>query len=86
MDFCFLGTIFGKVQYVLVLKDELTHYCELTPCDSPTSGVAAAAILDWNKRYGLPDMWVSDCGSHFMNSILQDLRQRLHLEHKFFPV
>ncbi|POM64024.1 LOW QUALITY PROTEIN: Hypothetical protein PHPALM_20508 [Phytophthora palmivora] len=38
--------------YLLVLKDEATHFCELTPRSTPTSTVAVEAILAWHSRYG----------------------------------
>ncbi|POM64205.1 Hypothetical protein PHPALM_20306 [Phytophthora palmivora] len=34
---------YGTTRYALVLKDELTHCCELMACDSPTSGVEFSA-------------------------------------------
>ncbi|KAG6621864.1 Retrotransposon protein, Ty3-gypsy subclass [Phytophthora cinnamomi] len=46
MDYLSMDDSYGPTKYVLVLKDELTHFCELIPCDSPTSTVAATAMLD----------------------------------------
>jgi hypothetical protein len=60
MDYLFMGKSHGTERYILVLKDELIHYCELVACDTPTSGTAAQAVLDWHKRFGLPEQWVSD--------------------------
>ncbi|GMF64573.1 unnamed protein product [Phytophthora lilii] len=85
-DFLFMGESYGDTQYVLVLKDELTHYCELIACDAPTSSVTAAAILDWAKRFGLPAMWVSDNGTHFKNKLMDNLRDRVKALHTFVPV
>lgn len=68
MDYLYLVPSYGTSHYVLVLKDELTQYCELVCADSPssmTSMTAVEAVLDSHKRFGLPDMWVSDNGSHF---------------------
>lgn len=70
-DYLFMGETYGTTCYLLVLKDELTHFCELIPCDSPTSSVVVAAILDWAKRFGLPAMWVSDNGAHFKNNLME---------------
>ncbi|KAF1313127.1 hypothetical protein FI667_g17682, partial [Globisporangium splendens] len=86
MDLLFMGDTYGPTHYVLVLKDELTHYCELVACDSATSEVAAAAILDWAKRFGMPKTWVSDNGTHFKNQILECLRARVGAKHRFTPV
>ncbi|KAJ0408500.1 hypothetical protein P43SY_006430 [Pythium insidiosum] len=46
IDFLYMGGSDGTTCYVLVLKDELAHYCELVACDSPTSTVTAMAVLD----------------------------------------
>ena len=53
-DFLTLGESFGTSRYLLVLKDEASHFVELVTCDSPTAEVAAEAILDWHSRYGVP--------------------------------
>ncbi|OWY98193.1 hypothetical protein PHMEG_00031098 [Phytophthora megakarya] len=76
-DFLTLGDSFGSSRYVLVLKDEATHYVDLVACDSPTSEVAATAILDWYSRFGAPNVWVSDCGSHFKSKVISELSRRL---------
>ncbi|GMF37865.1 unnamed protein product [Phytophthora fragariaefolia] len=60
MDYLSMDDSYGPTKYVVVLKDELTHFCELIPCDSPTSTVAATAMLDWFKRFGMPAMWMSE--------------------------
>jgi transposase InsO family protein len=86
MDYLYLGESYGNARYVLLLKDELTHYCELVACDQPTAQVAVDAILDWFKRFGLPETWVSDNGSHFKATLVQEVAQRLKSTHKFVPV
>ncbi|OWZ09554.1 hypothetical protein PHMEG_00017726 [Phytophthora megakarya] len=55
------------MQYVFVLKDSLTHYCELFPCSTPTANVAAEGLIEWYKRYGCPFRLFSDQGVHFRN-------------------
>ncbi|KAG3183889.1 hypothetical protein PC128_g13971 [Phytophthora cactorum] len=63
LNYLYLGESYGDAKYVLVLKDELTHFCELVPTDSADSQTAVVAILDWNKRFGIPEMgfrqWVA---------------------------
>ncbi|POM71410.1 Hypothetical protein PHPALM_12030 [Phytophthora palmivora] len=54
--------------------------------DTPTSIVAATAILDWYKRFGLPKEWISDNGSHFKAQVMEDLAGRLQASQKFVPV
>ncbi|OWZ20798.1 hypothetical protein PHMEG_0004735 [Phytophthora megakarya] len=65
MDFLGMGETYDSPRYLLVLKDEITHFCELIACDSPSSDVAAAGVLDWAKSFGLPAAWMPDQSSHF---------------------
>lgn len=46
VDFLYLGDNYGVNRYILVLKDELTQYCELVQTDSASSEVVADAIYD----------------------------------------
>ncbi|OWY98346.1 hypothetical protein PHMEG_00030909, partial [Phytophthora megakarya] len=82
-DFLYMGDSADQTQYILVLKDGLSHFCELVACDSPTSSIAAQALLDWSKRFGAPDMLMSDTGSHFKNLLVNELCQRLQVEQHF---
>ncbi|GMF14488.1 unnamed protein product [Phytophthora fragariaefolia] len=87
VDYIYLGASYGNDgNYVLVLKVELTHYCELVPADTPTSTVAATAILDWYKRFGLPKEWISDNGSHAKAQVMEELAGRLQASQKFVTV
>lgn len=82
-DFLYMGDSMDTTLYVLVLKDGLTHFCELIACDSPTSDVAVQALLDWSKRFGTPEILMSDTGSHFKNLVVNELCQRLSIEQQF---
>ncbi|KAK1938781.1 Gag-Pol polyprotein [Phytophthora citrophthora] len=86
LDYLCLGDSYGDTLYVLVLKDDLTHYCELVPADAADSQTAVAAILDWNKRFRAPLWWMSDSGSHFKNEVMELLAERLGAIHQFAPV
>ncbi|KAF0702438.1 hypothetical protein AaE_015927 [Aphanomyces astaci] len=80
-DFLFMGEAWRGPKYVLVLKDDLTHYCRLIACDSPTSQVAVEAIMEWSALFGVPEVWISDGGSHFKNSVMKELATRLRAQH-----
>ncbi|POM67048.1 LOW QUALITY PROTEIN: Hypothetical protein PHPALM_17005 [Phytophthora palmivora] len=82
MDFLSMGETYNSTRYLLVLKDELTHFCELIACDSACSEMAAAVVLDWAKRFGLPAAWMSDQCSHFKNQVLEELSRRWKLDTK----
>ncbi|OWZ12628.1 hypothetical protein PHMEG_00014176 [Phytophthora megakarya] len=64
----------GTCQYVLVLKDGLTHFCELVACDSPTNVVAATPIVDWWKRFGAHQ------GSHFKIELIAQVCKTLGID------
>ncbi|GMF44352.1 unnamed protein product [Phytophthora fragariaefolia] len=76
----------GNTKYVLVLKDELTHYWELVAADSANRQTAVEALLDWHKRFGLPRMWMSDNGAPFKCEVMAELAERLNATHAFAPV
>lgn len=86
MDFLYMGESYSKVKYILVLKDNLSHYCELVSCESANGLVAATAVLDLYRRFGLPKTWESDNGSHFRNTLMEDLRSRLGATQRFVSV
>lgn len=73
----------GACKYVLVLKDNLTHFCELVACDSPTSVVAATALVDWWKRFGAPSVLMSDQGSHFKSELIAMICKKLDIDQNF---
>ncbi|ETV79725.1 hypothetical protein H257_06962 [Aphanomyces astaci] len=80
-DYLYMGEAFSGAKYVLVLKDDLTHYCELIACDGPTSQVCVDALVDWTKRFGMPRVWVSDQGTHFKNVAMKALAHKFKVHH-----
>ncbi|KAE9009233.1 hypothetical protein PR001_g16486 [Phytophthora rubi] len=85
-DFLTMGDSFGENRSILVIKDALTHYCELFPTPHCDSGTAAAGLLDWYKRYGKPQVLISDQGVHFRNETIASLCSRLKIPQDFTPV
>lgn len=59
-----------KLKWLLVLKDDFSGFLELVPCARANSESAVSALLDWFKRYGRVNIWVTDCGSHFRNNLV----------------
>ncbi|KAF0697429.1 Aste57867_11909 [Aphanomyces stellatus] len=80
-DFLYMGDAWDGSKYVLVLKDDLTHFVKLIACDSPTSQVAVDAYMEWSALFSVPRVWISDGGSHFKNNIMTDLATRLKVKH-----
>ncbi|DBA01920.1 TPA: hypothetical protein N0F65_005109 [Lagenidium giganteum] len=84
-DYWWLGSSFGDCCYVLVLKDSLSHFCELFATASPTAAAAAECLIEWVKRYDHPTGLLSDKGTHFGNKVLRALCERLKIEQCFVP-
>jgi transposase InsO family protein len=82
-DYLYMGDTWGGCKYILVLKDDLTHYCELVACETPTTQVVVDALLAWGSRFGMPEVWISDQGTHFKNKVMKALAQRLKVDHQF---
>ncbi|POM69893.1 Hypothetical protein PHPALM_13794 [Phytophthora palmivora] len=82
-DFLSMGESFGKDQYLLVLKDDASHFCELVGCESPTSAVVVRAILQWHSRFSVPSLWISDQGSHFTSEVMSMLCNKMKCDQRF---
>ncbi|KAF0683199.1 Aste57867_24731 [Aphanomyces stellatus] len=50
-DFLYMGQALKGPKYLLVLKDDLSHYCELVACDAPTGQARDAEGLDQRPRH-----------------------------------
>jgi hypothetical protein len=72
-----------QFKYLFVVRDDLSSFTELFPCLNPTAAFAAECLLDWITRYGIPSVFVSDRGSHFLNSLIEELCLKLHINHHF---
>ncbi|KAH9073144.1 hypothetical protein Ae201684P_014961 [Aphanomyces euteiches] len=82
-DYLYMGPSKSGPKYILVLKDDLSHYCELVACDAPTSQVCVDALAAWWSRHSMPLVWISDQGSHFKNSVMKGLAHKFKVEHEF---
>ncbi|OWZ06870.1 hypothetical protein PHMEG_00020817 [Phytophthora megakarya] len=75
---------------VTTRRYECSHmdYLELgeSYADSAASSTAAEVILDWYKRFGLPEMWESENGSHFKAELMKQLADKLKAVPNFVPV
>lgn len=86
LDYLQMSSSTDGLSYVLVIKDELTHYIELIACVSSSSAVAVRGIVNWSMRFGNPKTLVTDQGSHFTSQLLGKLRELLGFEHRVTPV
>ena len=65
-----------KFEYVLVLVDHHTRWCELVPLRQTTAEVIAVALHTyWMSRYGVPRAILSDNGPPFTSTLLQRLAE-----------
>ena len=65
-----------KFEYVLVLVDHHTRWCELVPLRQTTAEVVAIALHTyWMSRYGAPRALLSDNGPPFTSALLQRLAE-----------
>ena len=69
--------------YALVLKDDFSNFVRIIPCTNCTAMEAARGITEWVSTFGHPLTLISDNGSHFRNSLLEELKQVWGVAHKF---
>ena len=81
-DYLYLGKALAGPKYVLVLKDDLSHYCELVACDEANADVVVEALMQWASRFPMPKVWVSDQGTHFKNYIMEAVARMLKVQHQ----
>ena len=77
------ATTAHQMCYVLVLLDGFSKFTELVPCAAADTITTVSALLDWFKRFGVVRQWVSDRGTHFMNSVVAELSRQLQADHQF---
>ena len=82
-DFLSMPTSEEGFKYILVLKCGFSNFIELVPSASPTSAVAATALLDWFKRFNVAPVWITDQGPHFKNAVMDTVRRHLKCQHHF---
>ncbi|ETN15316.1 hypothetical protein PPTG_21920 [Phytophthora nicotianae INRA-310] len=50
MGYLYIGEYNNNKTYLLVMKDDFSHICELIECKNTDAAIAAKAILDWSSR------------------------------------
>ena len=69
--------------YILIIKDDLTGYLQLSCHRTNDSNAVIQALSDWAGHFGTPRMLVSDRGSHFTDMVLGRLTKQLQVKHHF---
>lgn len=80
-DYIKMGLSRSGFVYVLMHVDKLSRAVQFTPAVAATGIHASRATLTWAARYGLPRFLISDGGSHFKNTLMEELAAVLGFEH-----
>ncbi len=80
-DFVYIGDSNDGFQYVFCTHDDFSGLCSFTPSFGPTKEIAAAALISFFSHFGVARFWVSDGGSHFVNSVLEEFARLVGSEH-----
>jgi transposase InsO family protein len=71
------------LRYCNVLKDDASSFIQLDAAIEPTADVTCDSLQSWGSRFGIPQTWVSDRGTHFKNSVIEEMRRRYGAIHHF---
>lgn len=72
-----------QVKYVLCIVDDFSSLTMYEPCYEATARGCARALLRWFAQHGIVQRWLSDRGAHFLNEVMDELRQLLRCHHHF---
>lgn len=70
-------------QYILVIKDQASHFVRLIPCVVPNGLESAKCLLSWIADFGSPKILSSDQGAHFKNTTLEFITQLSGVNQQF---
>ena len=86
-DYLFIRKALGDSRhgcsYILCMMDDFDGYVELHAAAAPTALNCVNGLLEWFKRTGIVEVWISDQGSHFKNEVLEELGRRLGSRQQF---
>ena len=60
-------------------RSGLSGYVDMFASPEPNAVHVAESLLDWFSRHAIANMWVTDCGTHFVNNVIPELRLRKSL-------
>lgn len=82
-DFCYMDKASTSETYVLIVKDGLSSYTWMFPCEQIDAETVADSLIDWLVAFGVFDMFVSDQGTHFKNDAVRTIQEKLRIGHHF---
>ena len=63
----------GKYKYILVIVDHFSKYVEFFAMETITAEETAKLLLEYICRHSVPDSILSDQGSNYMSTLIQEL-------------
>jgi hypothetical protein len=70
-------------EYILVLLDKLTSFSWLFYTTDADADTVIQAFREYDKIIGLPKTWISDQGTHFKNTLVENMAKILQISHHF---
>ena len=64
------------------LSHNFSHQCELTATPNADGETAYDCLMYWRERYGLPNVFVTDQGSHYCNPLFNSISDCLNIFHE----
>ena len=85
MDYMHIFPLHNTIPtYLLVIRDNLSTFCELTPSHRGTTTDAARALCMWFSRYGYnTSVLMSDRGSHFITDVIRKIAETTRTKQHF---
>nr|CCA21784.1 chromodomain protein putative [Albugo laibachii Nc14] len=82
-DYVYTGNSNTWQRYIVVLKDDASKYVWLKAGAEADALTTRELLLDWFASFRICYRWVSDQGSHFKNTVIEDLHHSLGAYHHF---
>ncbi|KAI9905409.1 hypothetical protein PsorP6_013623 [Peronosclerospora sorghi] len=82
-DFLYMSPGASVDKYLLVVKDDASHFVMLFPCANAIAEATFDCLLEWFATFGLVKTWVTDQGTLFKNVVTKQLQHALGAHHHF---
>ncbi len=69
------------VSNVFCTHDDFSGLCSFTPAFGAKKEIAASALISFFSHFGVARFWISDGGSHFVNSVLTEFARLVGSDH-----
>ena len=70
-----------KGKGLLVLKDSFSSFVMLWDAKSYNAATTEEAVVEWSALFGVPQLLVTDGGSHFVNQLVEAVVTRFRSDH-----